>query len=81
MNPADLAPIAQQVNRHTAADWSWCLLRPDQTRELLDALTDAYTRLAQIDTLTDRALMDWAENNREGLRGKLEKVRDLCLTN
>ena len=81
MNPADLAPIAQQVNRHTAAGWSWCLLRPDQTRELLDALTDAYVRLAQIDALADRALMDWAEHNRDGLHEKLEDVRKLCLTN
>ena len=81
MNPSDLYPIAQQCTRNISAGRSWCLLHPKQTRELLDALRDAYVRLAQIDAIADRALMDWAEHNREGLHEKLEDVRKLCLTN
>ena len=78
MNPADLQPIRIQADKNLRNDWTWCMLRPSMTLSLIEdsiRLEEIERRLPE---LVDRALMAWADHDRERLRGLIVEMGELA---
>jgi hypothetical protein len=63
VNQANLAPIQRQVEHNMHAGWTWCLLRPEQVRELVEAYQEAWRRLGAIHELAQRARVALADHH------------------